>query len=521
MLDSVGDGRGQSPSHGQVGLTSGSPPAPPAPPAPPPAAPAPARGGQHALWQDVGLLVGGAGLSGALLAGFVPVLSRLYTPEAFGVLAVFASLVAVLLTLGSLSYESAIPLAKCDAQAANTLALAITVVVLISAVVCLSLPALEVLVTDYLNCPQLKAYLLFLPIAFLGGSLYQALSGWALRDGLFSGLAKTRVGQSLGVVGTQVALGLGGIGIGGLIIGETLGRSIGVGTLWREVREKVPWREVTRFGVLSAANRYKRFPLYSAPAGVLTALGTQVPVIVLAALYGPVIAGVYAMTTRILSLPLTLIGGAIGQVLITRAARVASDEAQIQQLTRSAALGTIALGLLLYGAAAAGGPGLFAFTLGDQWEAAGGYARVLAPWYTIWLTGKSLNGLLTVREWQPTILLYSALECMVRSTSLWFGAKLGGADLAITLLGLASFVLGLFAMNRFFRAGFTSLRSVMRELALPVVATATAFAVPSLIWSGNDITATTIRIALFIVGCIVVEARWPLLRPALRRWGQC
>ena len=58
-----------------------------------------------------------------------PVLTRLYTPEDFGVLAVYASIVSVLVVVTSLRYELAIPLPADDNTAANLLLLALAIVV--------------------------------------------------------------------------------------------------------------------------------------------------------------------------------------------------------------------------------------------------------------------------------------------------------------------------------------------------------------------------------------------------------
>lgn len=518
MLDSEGDPRGQSPSRGRNGLTSG---CPPAPSGCPPASPAPPSSNRSTAWRDIAILAGGTGVSGALVAGFVPLLSRLYTPEAFGISAVFASLVALSVTLGSWSYESAIPLGENKAVAANTLALAIVIGSVMTAGFFVFLPGTELLVTTTLECPQLKPYLILLPVAFLGGSMYQALANWALRDGLFSALANTRISQSLGMVGAQAALGLGGVGLMGLIIGETFGRLIGVSTLWREIKGKVPWGTINRRDMLSAANRYKRFPLYSAPAGLLTAISTQIPVVVLATLYGPAVAGVYAMTIRVLSIPLTLIGGAINQVVLTKAARSASDPSQLRALTKSVATGSIAAGAIVYGVAAVGGEGLFAYCLGEKWYSAGTYARILTPWFLVWLAGKALSGLLTIREWQPTILLYALFECLTRLGSLWSGAMLGRPDLAIASLSIASLTIGVLTIERFFRAGYTKTADIVSATGKPLVAIAIAAIVSIVTINGENALAVAIRITVFLLTCVLIEHQARTLRSSLKELEQC
>ena len=61
------------------------------------------------------------GQSAVLLAS--PILTRLYTPEEFGVFAIFASLLGIVGIVSGLRYELAIPLTLTDGSAANILAL--------------------------------------------------------------------------------------------------------------------------------------------------------------------------------------------------------------------------------------------------------------------------------------------------------------------------------------------------------------------------------------------------------------
>src|SRR5690606_32485593 len=84
-------------------------------------------GGADAFLQPVLTLVGGAAAAQALVFATRPVLTRLFTPDDFGVLTVFVTLVAVLGTVASGRYEDALMLPEDDGEAAHVLSLALLV----------------------------------------------------------------------------------------------------------------------------------------------------------------------------------------------------------------------------------------------------------------------------------------------------------------------------------------------------------------------------------------------------------
>ena len=82
--------------------------------------------------KDVVTLVTGTAMAQAIPLALSPILTRLYTPDDFGVLAIYMSLAAVLTVFVSLKYDLAIIIPEKDSDAANTTVLAIVIATLIS-----------------------------------------------------------------------------------------------------------------------------------------------------------------------------------------------------------------------------------------------------------------------------------------------------------------------------------------------------------------------------------------------------
>ena len=91
--------------------------------------------------RNVATLVTGTGLAQLIPLAVTPVLSRLYPPEQFGVLALFISVVSSLSVLATGRYEFAIMLPRKDVDATNIAALSITISLIVGvslfAVACL------------------------------------------------------------------------------------------------------------------------------------------------------------------------------------------------------------------------------------------------------------------------------------------------------------------------------------------------------------------------------------------------
>ena len=433
------------------------------------------------------MLASGSAMGQLLLALALPLLARLYSPADYGTLAVYSSLLAVLVVLASLRYEMAIPLPENDNAAASLLVLAFALLTTMAAVVSLLVWLAGDSFVAAVKVPTLRPYLWLIPLGFLGAGAYQALSYWAIRRRAFGQLARTRFSQGAGQVITQVAAGVAGAGAPGLLVGDLVGRVAGGGGLallaWRER----PAGRVTRASVVEAAVRYRRFPLLTTWSGVLNVGGLQLPSILFSAGFGAAAAGLYALSYKMLVLPTMLAGQAVGQVFLSRAAAVAQEPERLRQLTEHTALALFAGGLPVFGAVALGGPRLFATVMGTEWEPAGRYAQLLAPWFALWLVSSPLSGLLSVREWQGSALAFSAIEFTLRLGALLAGIHVGSPMLAVALLSASGVVISVAAIGRFLLAGHSSIGRLLDPVVrLLVLATGCLFPAALALHLGHD-----------------------------------
>lgn len=467
--------------------------------------------------RNVTWLLSGTGASMALVLASTPILSRIYSPEMFGVLAVFTSVLAIGSSFASLCYEMAIPLAENDETALNALALSMAILAGMSLLMAGAIMLSGQQFVIALDCQSLAPYLWLLPVGFLSGGAYQILSYWAFRKEAFREIAATRLSQGLGTVAIQVCSGLISRGAMGLLAGDIAGRLAGVGVLSRHAARSWAPGVITPDRLRFVAARYVKFPKFNVTANLLTAIATNIPVLMLSRYFGANVAGIYALTFRVLRAPIVLLGQAVGQAFFARAASMNRNRENLGVLTERTAVALFTVGLPVFTFLIVEGPGLFAVVFGERWRDGGAYARLLAPWFLLWLVANPLSGLFTVREWQGGTLLFSAAECTVQISALIAGVWLGSAEASMALLGGSAFCFSLIALARFFRAGHTSAWRIAKQAASPALAALVSSAGVTGLVRGSTFEFIVARFVLLMSIYFVVVWRFGWLRALSRQ----
>jgi O-antigen/teichoic acid export membrane protein len=337
---------------------------------------------ENAFLRNVSILVGGTAISQILIIGASPIITRLYIPEDFGTLALFSAFLAVLGTSSSLRYHLAIPLPDNDDDALQLLALSLSINLFFSIVtvlfVCLSKP----LFSASQNLSVVQPYIWILPISTLAFGFYESLKFWAIRKKQFKKIAKTKFSQNAGLVMTQITMGYLNLNPLGLLLGDAIGRSGGTCTLFMSVYRDIGYlyREVSIQKMKIQAIRYKKYPLYGSSSGVINSLGMQVVPILMVLILGPVVAGFYALTQRVISIPMSLIGLSYSHVYYKEASVTVHESTEsLKRLFVGQTRILFLLGLFVSGLFTIIGQTGFALVFGEEWRTSGLYAQILAP----------------------------------------------------------------------------------------------------------------------------------------------
>jgi O-antigen/teichoic acid export membrane protein len=403
-------------------------------------------------------LASGSAAAQALIVAASPLLTRLYTPDDFGVLAVFSAMLGLISVVSCLRYELAIPIAKSRSSALSVIVLALGLNTIIALGIAVALVPLANEFAGLFSTPALASYLWLLPIGIVFVGIYRTLTFWAVREKAFGPLARTKLTQAIGGITTQILCGTSVPGPFGLILGQVVGQSAGAFSLSRRLLRQAIMLKYRLRGrrLVAAARRHIRFPKYDLPASSLNTLSANLPQFMLAALFSPAVAGFYLLAHRVISMPVAILGQAVGQGLYAHS-REAIAEGKLERYVFRVAMALVVLMLLPLLVLFAFGDVLFDTVFGSEWKTAGTYASWLILGATAQFVYSPISLMLQATNAQHLNLALQLLMFISRSSALLIGFSASDPLTAIIALAVADTICYAFGV-------FLTLRQVRKHI---------------------------------------------------------
>lgn len=327
--------------------------------------------------RSVSLLAGGTAIGQGIVIAASPVLTRLYSPDDFGVLAVFVSLLGILSVIASLRYQLAIPLPENDEDGASVTVLGLIIVIGMTLLTAVIVIPLRQPIAEALNTPLLVDYIWLLPLGLLLAGTYEVFNYWAIRKKAFSAIAQTKLTQNLGMVGVQI----GGYALGpiALLLGKVIGQAVGILRLAKVIaNNRSQFYSINFSGLVSSLLRYKKFPLISTWSALCSTGGIQLPALLFVIIFGPAAAGLYALTSRVISLPIDILSKSIGDVFYSEAIE-ARQKGELGSLVVDIYSKMVFVSLPIVFVLFFAAPEIFEIVFGESWALSG----ELASWMTL------------------------------------------------------------------------------------------------------------------------------------------
>lgn len=334
--------------------------------------------------RNVTILTGGTFFAQVLMVAALPVLTRLYSPEDFSLLAVYVAIISIVTVVSCLRYNIAIPLPEHDADGMALLAVALLAACGISLLCALAVILAPVTTARMIGQPGLHPHLWMVPVGVFIASAYNALQYWASRKKRFALVTQTRMTRAVGGVGTQLGLGAVNPTPFGLIFGHMIYGGLGIAGLLRNLvrDDRILVGELERSNVLKQARIYRRFPLYSVPEALFNTAGAQLPLIIIAAMVAGPEAGFLFLAMRVMGLPMGLVGSSIAQVFLAEAPAKLRD-GTLADFTRRTMWLLFKTGAPVIMAVGVICPLIFPLVFGPEWARAGWLVAWMTPWFVL------------------------------------------------------------------------------------------------------------------------------------------
>lgn len=327
--------------------------------------------------KNVMTLMTGTTIAQALPIIISPILTRLYTPEEFGLLALFIALASLVNVISTGRYELAIIQPKDDEDVNSLTQLSMICSVIISLVLFILILIFSDNIANTLGNFAIKKWLWLIPFSVLLFGVYQSLNYWNNRYKAYVDISKAKVQQSVANVTSNLVLSPLQESAVGLISGYVVGQVIAVIKLTKKILTDVPnfFKKIDFSRSKKLAVEYRNFPLLSAPGALLNSASLQMPVFFLTKFFDLTTVGFFNFVYRIIGSPLALISGALSQVLLQHVATAESNE--IYSFIKSTAVKLFVISLPFVVIIFFFGEVIFSFVFGEAWAIAGSYSKIL------------------------------------------------------------------------------------------------------------------------------------------------
>ncbi|MGE0495676.1 MAG: lipopolysaccharide biosynthesis protein [Vulcanimicrobiota bacterium] len=344
-----------------------------------------------------------------------PIITRLYSPNDFGVLAAFASVLTILTVVACLRFELAIPVAPKDEEASGLVYLSLACV----GGWLIALFGMLAFVGSRLDrLKDLHQLIWLVPVAVGAAGVFRTVEAWTVRKAAYGRLGLNRLYQTSSSLTCQIAaggLGMGPLGlVGGLITGYVTGACV-------LARHALAQRPPSARALMQLARVYRRFPLFTTWASLLKAGGMQTPILLILGSFGSHVAGLLGLAQKIVATPMNLIGEAVARVFLGDAARqFHQDPASLRTFFWKTAKLQALIGAITIVPLALCAPPLFSFLFGKEWYDAGRYVQMLAPMFFCQFVSNPLEPSVDILQRQELYALREFLRFSLMVGPLWY-----------------------------------------------------------------------------------------------------
>jgi O-antigen/teichoic acid export membrane protein len=365
-----------------------------------------------------------------------PILTRIYSPKDFAVLAVYLSVANLFSIIATARYEMAIMLPKEDRKAINVLGLSLIISLIVSAFSFIIVWVFNLHICKILNNDDVAGYLYLVPLSVLSVSWYQVFNYWNSRKKRFQNVAISKSVQSITTISGNIGLAF--LKSLGLILGQIIGFLFGVATLCYSFlrRDNNQLKTITQSEMKEMAIVHQDFPKVNSVQAFGDVLKQSAEIFLLSFYYLKEQVGLYSRTLRLLFAPSAMIGSAVGQVFYQKASETYLKTGNIRQLTLKVLITLACISLPFFLIVALWGDSLFAWFLGEDYRIAGVYGKYLVPYLFFSFITSPVSQIPLIVNKQKKALLLSWVGHTAYLSAIILGGIYGNILLGFTFLSI-------------------------------------------------------------------------------------
>lgn len=319
-------------------------------------------------------------LSQAIPILLTPLLTRIYSPEQFGVFAVYSTIISIIALVSNGRYCLAIILPKSKEKAKGLFLLSS----ILTGIILLLFSFIFILwgnpIFSALNVTVSVTSIIYILLSILFVGLYEPLFYYALRNRRYKVLASNVVWQAFTLISVRIILGYLGFTDLGLIASFMFSYLVAYFTLLIRLDIKLKGKiEIEK--IKGLLKEYFNFPRYSLFADLLNMLTNTFPNILLNKFFGNTATGYFSIADKVLGSPIWFITSSVGDVFKQEAAEQYRKDGFCLNIFIKTAKTLLLIGIIPFILIFLFIPPLVPFLFGEMWAPSGEYIQIFSLMY--------------------------------------------------------------------------------------------------------------------------------------------
>jgi O-antigen/teichoic acid export membrane protein len=331
------------------------------------------------LLRSATVLVSGSVIAQLLSILLRPILSRLYSPELFGIYGVYLSIVGIIIIFSSFKYDDAILLPKSEKESINLLGLSLILNLIINLTIFFLVVLLGKKLISFLGLPSNfpVPILYVIPLGAFLFSSYQSLNAWLIRKKRYYSVSLNKLIRR-GSEGVS-QLGFAALkAFNGLIYSDIIGQAASVTTVAIQTkRNGLNLKLVSLTKIRYVARKYSEFPKFNLIPSVMSTCSYLLPIIFINKFFSPEAAGFFDTSKLLLSIPLAFIASSLSSVVLQKVSEKFNNKTSFLGELKPVLMMVLLIAIVEIGIMVLFGERLFTVIFGDEWITSGTISRIM------------------------------------------------------------------------------------------------------------------------------------------------
>lgn len=314
-----------------------------------------------------------------------PLIARLYSPDVYGLFAIFVTFISIFIQSSCFGYDKSIVLFKNNSDAFKIILFSLFINFFYFFVLFLIFFFFENNIKIFFNISNLEFWLYLIPLAIFLRGIILILTSIANRAKNYNVISQMLIVRSVTNALTVIGFGFFGLNFYGLFLGEFIGSFLVILFSFFFLKIQLLPSHI-KINILNnfkdsieLARKNKQYAQHLTVPNFLNVLRHLLPIFFLTKFFSKEYAGFFILVLQVVNYPLLFISGAITTIQLRKVSELLNKKSEIKMYL--AKLFFFLVGIIFFPSLIFKfyGENLFTFIFGENWKISGTFVQILIP----------------------------------------------------------------------------------------------------------------------------------------------